>query len=51
MSRVSAGEPIQISATNNIYTVLAGAAVVVVLAALIVLCVRFNSLYNAWPWG
>jgi hypothetical protein len=52
MSRVSSGEPIPISATNNIYTVLAAAAVVVVLVALIVLCVRFHSLYPPyWPWG
>jgi hypothetical protein len=51
MSRVSPGEPIPISATNNIYTVLVAAAVVVVLVALIVLCVRFNTLYQAWPWG
>jgi hypothetical protein len=51
MSRVSSGGPIEISATNNIYTVLVGAAVVVVLVALIVLCVRYNSLFQAWPWA
>jgi len=53
MSRVSSGEPIQISATNNVYTVLAAAATVVVLVALIVLCVRYHNLYglNIWETG
>jgi len=52
MSRISPGDPIQISATNNIYTALVGAAVVLVLVALIVLCMRFHTLYDpAWPWS
>lgn len=51
MSRVSPGEPIPISATNNIYTVLVAAAVMVELIALIVLCVRHSTLYNVMPWS
>ena len=50
MSRISSGEPIQISATNNVYTVLAASAVVVTLVALIVLCVRYSTLYGANIW-
>jgi hypothetical protein len=51
MSRVSPGEPIPISASNNIYTVLAAAAVVAVIVALVVLFVRHSHLYGAMPWG
>ena len=51
MSRVSSGDQIQISATNNIYTVLVAAAVVAELAALIVLLVRYSSLYGGMPWS
>ena len=51
MSRISGGEQIEVKATNNIYTVLVGAAVVVELVALIVLLMQHKELYTKFPWG
>jgi hypothetical protein len=50
MTRVSPGEPIPISATNNIYTVLVASAVVVELVALIILIMRYHTLYDKMIW-
>ncbi len=44
MSRIAAGETIEVRPTNNIYTVLAIIAVVMNLIALIVLYMRGNTL-------
>ena len=43
MSRLPAGDQIQVKATNNIYTVLACAAVVVQILGLIVIFMRANE--------
>ena len=50
MSRVSAGEQIEIKATNNIYTVLAASAVVVEIVALVVLFMRHQTLFGTNIW-
>ena len=46
MSRVAAGEQIEIKPTNNVYTVLVVVAVVVEIAAFVVLFMRHNTLYG-----
>ena len=51
MSRISSAETIQIRATNNIYTVLVAAALVVDLVALIAVITRYNTLYGQMPWA
>jgi hypothetical protein len=43
MSRIGAGEQIQVKPTNNVYTALAAAAVIVQLIALIVIYIRAND--------
>ena len=51
MSRVAAGEQIEIKPTNNIYTVLAAVAVVVEIVALVVLYMRNNTLFGVPFWS
>lgn len=46
MSRVSAGEQIEIRPTNNIYTVLVVAAVVVEIVAFVVMYMRHTTLFD-----
>jgi hypothetical protein len=43
MSRVPAGETFKIAPTNNVYTALAGAAVIIQILGLIVLYVRSDA--------
>lgn len=46
MSRASAGEPVIVKPTNNIYTALAAAATVVVIFGLIVVIMRANTVFG-----
>ena len=43
MSRMSSGEQIQVKPTNNVYTALAGAAVIIQILGLLVLWIRSDS--------
>jgi hypothetical protein len=44
MSRIPAGNKVEIKPTNNVYTALAGAALLAVIAALIILFTRADAL-------
>lgn len=50
MSRINASAPILVKPSNNVYTVLAGTAMLVALLALIAVCVKANELgwFNKW---
>ena len=43
MSRMSTGEQIQVKPTNNVYTALAGAAVIIQIIGLLVLIIRSDA--------
>jgi hypothetical protein len=43
MSRIGSGEQIQVKPTNNVYTALAFAALIVQLIALVIIYVRAND--------
>lgn len=44
MSRANVGAPIVVKASSNIYTALAGTAVLATLAAVVVLVLKYNQL-------
>jgi len=46
MSRTTAGDTVYVKPTNNIYTVLSGIALLVVLLGLIIVWVRAGTLYG-----
>jgi hypothetical protein len=51
MSRAPVGaDVIPVQAGNNIYTVLAGVAVLVQVLALVVLFVKYNATFEGWPF-
>ncbi|MDW8263113.1 MAG: hypothetical protein RMJ35_11355 [Phycisphaerales bacterium] len=51
MSRTGMGpEPIPVQPGNNIYTVLAGVAVLVQVLTLLVLFLKYNAVFEGWPF-
>jgi hypothetical protein len=51
MSRAITGDTITVKPTNNIYTALAGVALVIVILGLVVVYLRANTLFDGGLFG